>query len=254
MKIYFIFFAIALLKCMPASALQVKQEMQTSIGFFDACSQTLTYSFYHDKDYDIKTSVHTTGTFGTLYPFKAEYHAVGTYDKTGFKPQNYFYETTAPFKHKTKEITYKNGIPQRRISTKNEEVKVVNLEPDPKYASSIDLLSVFAMLAQKVVSKGECDLDMYSYNGKRYSRSVVKSKGKEKIKTPYFSGRAMKCEYRLENTKHADAGFLLDKDVPVYFWILRDKETDAPFIAKIEVESTPFGKLESITTKVEVKK
>lgn len=254
MRVYFTFFTATLLWCASAQALQVKHEMETSIGLFDACRQTLTYSFFRDKDYDMKTSLETTGTFGTLYPFKADYHAVGTYDKDGFKPQNYFYETTAPFKHKTKEIIYKNGVPQRRISKKNSEVKVVNLQPDLSYEQSIDLLSVFAVLAQKVVSKGNCDLDMYSYNGKRYSRSVVKSHGKEKLKTPYFSGRALKCEYHLENTKDSDAGFLLDKDVPVYFWVLRDDATGAPFVAKIEVESTPFGKLESLTTKVEIKK
>jgi len=50
------------------------------------------------------------------------------------------------------------------------------------------------------------------------------------------------------------AGIIINDDKPLYFWILYDKDTDAPFMAKAVVESTPFGKLEAITTSIEVKK
>ena len=39
----------------------------------------------------------------------------------------------------------------------------------------------------------------------------------------------------------------------IYFWILTDKKTDLPFVAKIFIKSTPLGKLEALTTKIEVK-
>lgn len=254
MKYFSFFFCLFWLWSISAQALSVTQQMQTSIGLFDACEQSFTYQFYRDKDYDVKTTLKTVGAFGTLYPFKATYHTVGIHDKDQFKPLDYFYETNSRFRHRTKEIVYDNGIPQYRISTKDKKTRRDNIEINPAYDSAIDLLSVFALLTHKVLQNNTCDLHQYSFNGKRYSLSTVKNLGKEKIKTPYFEGKALKCQYNLEILEDADAGFLLDKNKPIYFWILHDKQTGAPFIAKILVESTPFGKLESLTTKIEVKK
>ena len=237
-----------------AQALQVTQKMKTRIGFFDACEQSLTYSFYRDKDYDIKTTVKTTGTFGALYPFTATYHAVGTYNQSNFKPQDYFYETQSRFSHRTKEITYKDGIPQLRISVKDGKKAVMAITVDPKYDRSIDLLSVFGVLIEQVVRTGKCDFESHSFNGKKYSLSKVKKIKSERIKTEFFAGRADKCQYSLEVLDDADAGFLIRNGSPIYLWILKDKETKAPFVAKVEVEKTPFGKLQSITTDIEVKK
>ena len=151
-------------------ALEVKHYMQTTIGLFDACEETFSYAFYKDKDYDIKTSVSTSGTFGALYPFTATYHSVGTYDKYGFKPQDYYYETQTRFTHRSKEIVYDKGVPQYRISVKNEHNRTDKIKTDAKYPYSGDLLSVFGELAQKIIKKGKCDLEQYSFNGKKYAK------------------------------------------------------------------------------------
>ena len=166
-----------------AQALEVKHYMQTTIGLLDACKETFSYAFYHDKDYDIKTFVSTSGMFGVLYPFTASYHSVGTYSKSGFKPQDYYYETQTRFRHRSKEIVYKNGVPQYRVSVKNERKRTDEIVTDDKYPSSGDLLSVFGELAQKIIKKGKCDLEQYSFNGKKYAKSTVKTLKKEKIKT-----------------------------------------------------------------------
>lgn len=252
-KLGLIFFALMLLP-KAGQTLTVTHEMKTLIGVFDACEETFSYAFYRDKDYDIKTSVTTTGTFGLLYPFKATYHTAGTYDKFDFKPQDYYYETQSRFKHRTKEIVYKNGIPQYRVSTKETKKRTDNIEIDNAYTSHIDLLSTFGVLAQRIINKGKCDMEQYSFNGKKYSKSTVKTIGREKIKTDYFEGKALKCQYELEVLEDADAGFLVDGKEPIYFWILQDKQTQAYFLAKILIESTPFGKLEAITTHIEVTK
>lgn len=237
-----------------AAALQMYEEMETSIGFFDACKQTFSYGFFQNKDYDLKTTLKTSGTFGALYPFKAVYHAFGSYQKQILKPQDYSYETHSAFNHRTKEIVYKDGIPQYRISTKGNHKRKDDIIIDKKYDSSIDLLSTVALLTDQILRNNNCEFDKYSFNGKKYSRSVIKNLGKEEIKTPYFEGSALKCEYHLQVLKDADAGFLLKKDEPIYFWVLRNQETGAPFVAKVLVENTPFGTLESIATKVEVTK
>ena len=254
MRLIIIFIAMLGFMIDTAQALQVKQHMQTTIGLFDACEQILEYSFFNNKDYDVKTAVKTTGTFGVIYPFTANYHAVGTYNQDIFKPQSYFYEAQSRFTHRTKEIIYQDGVPVQRISVKNEKKRYDDIIIDSKYAQSIDLLSMFGKLTEQIVRTGKCDFDDYSFNGKKYTKSTLKQIKKEKIKTKYFEGKAIKCQYFLEVLDDADAGFMLNKDEPIYLWIMRDKQTDAPFVAKVEIASTPFGKLKSVTTKLEVKK
>lgn len=248
------FFFMFLLYATSAQALQVKHYFKTTIGIFDACEETLEYAFYREKDYDIKTSLTTTGTFGALYPFKAQYHAVGTYEKDLFKPQDYFYEANSRFKHRTKEIVYQDGVPQYRISTKNEKKRKDAITIDQTYQTSNDLLSTFAALIEQINRKGHCDFDQYSFNGKRYARSEVKTLGKEKIDTGSFKGKALKCRYKMEVLDDADAGFLVDRDEPIIFWVLKDEKTKAFFLAKAVMESTPFGKMETVATKIEVVK
>lgn len=233
-----------------AGAIELKQTMLVSIGLFDACEGSLSYAF-NENNYDIKTTLQTVGTFGALYPFKATYHTVGVFKNFDFKPQDYFYETNSRFRHRTKEIVYENGVPQYRISVKNTKTRKDKITADPNYKSATDLLSVFGVLMQRLIYKGDCNLDMYSFNGKKYARSVIKLQKKEKVKTDYFGGEALKCRYEMEILDDADAGFLLNKDEPIYFWVMQDETTKAYFVAKILVEDTPFGKLEAITTKVE---
>lgn len=255
MRRFLIFATLFFLFAGNAEALRVKQDMQTTIGFFDACEQSLTYGFYNDHDYDIKTTLKTTGTFGVLYPFDGMYHSVGTYENEQFFPQNHFQELQSRFHHRTKEIVYENGVPIKRISVKDKYKKIAEIRTDAeKYGHTVDLLSTLAGLVEQMLRTGKCDFEKYSFNGKKYSLLKIKDLGKERIKTPYFSGRARKCEYHLEILKDAEAGFLLDKDVPIYLWVLNDKKSGAPFVAKAEVEKTPFGKLSSLTTKLEVTK
>lgn len=235
-----------------AEAVSVYHKIKTEIGVFNACEETFEYTFFNNKDYNIKTTLKTTGTFGTLYPFKATYHAVGTYDKTRFYPQDYFYETDS-FNHRTKEIVYEKGIPTYRISNKNGTKRKDKIETDAKYQTSNDLLSTFGELALSVINGNKCDFEQYAFNGKKYSKLISEYQGKEKLITPYFKGRAMKCKMSLKILEDTDAGFLLNEDEPVYFWILNDKETGFPFVAKIFIKSTPLGELEALTTEIEVK-
>lgn len=237
-----------------AQALEVTQNMQTTIGIFDACEQSFTYSLIGNR-YDMKTKLSTTGAFGKLYPFTGNYHAYGSFHKSEFVPEDYGYEVQSRSHHRTKRITYKDGVPQTRIKVRDgrylEEPALVELD---RLDDSIDLLSLFGALVEQVVRRDTCDMIRYSFNGKKYSLSEMKTIGHEEIQTPYFGGNALKCEYLLEIQKGASAGFLLNQKMPIYLWILRDKPTNAPFIAKVEAEKTPFGKLESYTTSIEVKK
>ena len=105
MRLVFLIATLIFCFAQNAEAVSVSHKIKTKIGVFNACEETFEYSFFNNRDYNVKTTLKTTGTFGTLYPFKATYHAVGIYDKKGFYPQDYFYETDS-FNHRTKEIVY----------------------------------------------------------------------------------------------------------------------------------------------------
>ena len=244
---------LSLLLPLSAEAVEVTQNMQTSIGIFDACTQSLVYKFKAGR-YELATSLQTTGTFGKLYPFHGQYHAYGTYNRQRFIPEDYGYEVWSRSHHRTKQLTYKDGVPQTRIKVRDgrrlEEPALV--EPD-RLADSIDLLSTFGIIIEQVLRTGKCDMKRYSFNGKKYSLSDMETIGHETIETPYYSGEALKCRYKIELQKGASAGFMLNKNVPIYLWILQDHQTRAPFVAKVEVQKTPFGKLLAYTTSIEVK-
>lgn len=252
MRLFFIITVLLFGFINNAEAKGILHKMKTEIGVFNACEQTFEYAFFNNKDYDIKTTLNTTGTFGVLYPFKATYHSVGTYDKSRFYPQDYFYETRS-FKHRTKEIVYKNGVPIYRISTKNGVKRQDTIKIEEKYETSNDLLSVMGELARNIVEGKKCDFEQFSFNGKRYTKVTSEYLGKEKLITPYFKGRALKCRLNLEVLDDAEAGFLLNKKEPVDFWVLKDEKSGLPFVAKVFVKSTPLGELESLTTEIEVK-
>ena len=252
MKYLIAFLSLLFLWPCEALALQVKQHMQTSIGIFDATEQTLMYQFSDGGKYEIKTTLKTIGSFGFLYPFEALYNTVGVHYGDLFKPNIYYQEAKSRFNKRTKKIVYADGIPQYRISTKNEKKRQDKIIVDEKYEQSIDLLSTLGVVIQEIINDGKCDLRRYSFGGKHYSLSEIKTVGKEKIKTNYFEGNALKCEYHLEVLDDAEAGFLLDGKEPIYFWVLQDEKSKAYFVARVLVETTPFGKLESVTTKLEV--
>ena len=46
----------------------------------------------------------------------------------------------------------------------------------------------------------------------------------------------------------------LSSDRPIYFWILKDAASGAPFIARVKINETPLGEMNVYTTKIEVKK
>ena len=253
MKRGLIYIFILMVFSLQAAAMEVLHNLETTIGVFDACTETFSYKFT-DNNYDIKTSVKTAGAFGALYPFFAQYHSFGTYDKNGFKPQKYVQSSQSRFHKRAKEIVYQDGVPQYRISQKDKKRRQDDIEIKEPDKANNDLLSTFAELSRIIIDENKCDYEQYSFNGKRYSLSKVETVGSENLQTPYFEGEALKCQYILEVLDDADAGFFLNKDVPVYFWVLKDKTTNMPFIARILVESTPFGQLESLTTKIEVKK
>ncbi len=242
----------------PAQAVQVEHNFTVILGPFNASDTKFTYKI-DKKNYAIQSEVKTAGFFHTVYPFKAVYSTTGKLKNNEFETTSYKYESQSRFNKRTKELVYNNqGQPIYRLSSKNDKTKKVEITPDINNKDTTDLQTVFAKLAKQYNEFKFCDSRMEVFDGKRRFDVIFKDEGKEDLTANEFSpyqGTAAKCSMYIDklNSKDDDLLWELTSKHPVYFWILEDKETKAPFIAKILVEDTPLGRLDVYTKEIKTK-
>lgn len=241
-----------------AAAFSVTHDFTVFLGPFNASETQFTYALT-PTDYAVNSTVKTFGLFDALYPFKAEYATTGRIEKDGLATTSYKYAAKSRFSKRTKEMIYDaNGIPVYRISSKNGKEKKVEIAPNPDNKDTTDLQTVLAELSRQYNQLGFCDSRMQVFDGKRRFDVIFKDEGKEELAAgqyrPY-AGEAAKCSMYIDKLG-ADGDDLLwqiTSDRPIYFWILTDKQTKLPFIAQIEIESTPLGKMNVYTSNVTIK-
>ena len=98
---------------------------------------------------------------------------------------------------------------------------------------------------------------MEVFDGKRRYDVIFKDEGKEHLaeeQLPY-KGEAVKCSMYIDSLGSSGDDLLWDitQDEPIYFWIMEEESKKLPFIAKVEIESTPLGRLQVLTQNVTVK-
>lgn len=254
-----LFFAFALIFFKQAAAAGIKHDFIVHIGPFDASRTSFEYN-HTPKDYLAKSEVKTNGFFDVLYPFKAEYFTSGKILKdNSLQTQIYKYASKTRTNRRTKEMVYnEKGIPVYRISSKNDKSKKVDIHQDPKNEGTTDLQTVFAEMARQYNQLRFCDSRMEVFDGKRRFDVIFKDEGDEEISANEFSpyaGKAHKCSMYIDKLG-ADGDDMLWKitsDRPIYFWILEDEKSKLPFIARVNIESTPLGHLEVFTQNITVK-
>lgn len=252
-------FLICLLSFPPAaSAFSVTHDFTVFLGPFNASETHFTYTLTPDN-YAVNSTVKTFGMFDTLYPFKAEYATTGRLNKNGLATTSYKYASQSRFSHRTKEIIYdENGQPLYRISSKNGKKKKVKITPDPDNHDTTDLQTVLAELSHQYNQMRFCDSRMQVFDGKRRFDVIFKDEGKEELSAneyrPY-AGTAAKCSMYIDklDSEGDDLLWQISSDRPIYFWILSDNKTQLPFIAQIEIESTPLGKMNVYTNNITIK-
>ncbi len=241
-----------------ALALSVEHSFSVHIGVFDASRTTFHYSLTPNT-YKVNSIVSTNGFFNSLYPFKAEYSSQGQINADKLKTQKYYYQSHSRFNTRHKELIYNNkGEPIYRISSKNGKEKKVEIEPQTNNSGTTDLQTVIAELALQYNRLNFCAARMEVFDGKRRYDVIFKDEGQDELPThplsPY-SGTAAKCSMYIDklSSQSDDLLWELTQDRPIYFWIMRDKQTQAPFIARISIKETPLGKLEVYTTQIKIK-
>ncbi len=241
-----------------AAAFSVTHDFIVFLGPFNASKTRFTYALT-PNDYAVNSTVKTFGMFDTLYPFKAEYATTGRIEKNGLATTGYKYASQSRFSHRTKEIIYDpNGQPLYRISSKNGKEKKVFITKDPDNKDTTDLQTVLAELSHQYNQMRFCDSRMHVFDGKRRFDVIFKDEGNEELPAneyrPY-AGTAAKCSMYIDKlgSEGDDLLWQITSERPIYFWILSDEKTQLPFIAQIEIESTPLGKMNVYANNITIK-
>lgn len=258
MKKYIIYNLLFLMWANPVQAFSVEHKFTVFIGPFNASQTSFTYTL-NDTSYSVNSLVKTAGLFDSLYPFRANYATAGKIKNGDFETLSYHYDSRSRFNKRSKEMVYNDqGEPIYRISTKNEKVKKVEIEPSPDNRDTTDLQTVFAELSRQYNQVQFCDSRHQVFDGKRRFDVIFKDEGREELPVSTyspFSGEAAKCSMYIDKlgAKGDDLLWELTSDRPIYFWIMTDVTSHRPFIARVLVENTPLGRLEVFTRQMTVK-
>lgn len=245
--------------CFEATALSTKHYFTVFIGPFNASMTEFTYDI-SPKEYSVQSTVKTNGLFDSIYPFEASYFTTGRITDNDLDTKSYKYSSKSRFNKRSKELVYnEQGEPVYSLSSKNGKTKKREIIPTPDNKDTTDLQTVIAAVSKLYSEMNFCASRMKIFDGKRRFDVVFQDEGLEEIEPnehSTFSGIAAKCSMYIDKLDTAEDDLLwqLTSDKPVYFWILKDEQTNAPFIARIKINNTPLGTLNAYTTKIEAKK
>ena len=241
-----------------ANAHQVTHYATVFLGPFNASNADFSFSL-SPQSYLIKTNIKTINFFGTVYPFTAQYKTTGNIDDNIFKTTSYQSDSKSRFNTRKKEMFYdENGRPTYRISNKNSSSKKTEILPPPDNVHTTDLQTVLAEVISQYTNFGFCNGRFHVFDGKKSFDIVFNDEGNENIEKNEYSpyhGKAVKCSFYADKLGQDldDLVFQMTLENPVYVWILQDKKTHQPFIAKLVKNSTPLGKLEVYTKNIKIK-
>ncbi|MBQ8465450.1 MAG: DUF3108 domain-containing protein [Alphaproteobacteria bacterium] len=259
MKKTILYFMLFFCLITSANAYQTTHYATAFLGPFNASNANFTYNIT-PQSYLVHTNIETFGVFGTLYPFKAEYQTTGNINKNIFMTTGYRSASKSRFNTRKKEMFYdEKGKPTYRISNKNgSNKKKVEILPPPDNIHTTDLQTVLAEIIVQFTKMGFCNARMHVFDGKKNFDIIFNDEGKEDIisnEFSPFSGKAIKCSFYADDLgkNYDDLIFQITPSDPIYVWILKDKKTNYPFIAKLEKPSTILGKLIVYTNKLEIK-
>ena len=251
------FLSFLLLFATSANSKTLEQKLNVNIGVFDAAKVIMTYSL-DDKNYAFSSNVETNGLFAKLYYFNALYSTKGKILNNKFITQDYNYISKSKSHTRTKKLVFdEKGKLIERISTKNKKEKKVKINLANKNFDFNDLQSVFAYLTKQIKDNSLCSIQKDVFDGKKTYKISVKDEGFTLIneKDINYKGQAKKCSIIIKRTDSEDDDLLFSTtaDRPINFWVADEQQTLMPFIVKIEIDSTPLGKVKAYTTDINVK-
>lgn len=238
-------------------AATIEQTFQVEIGVFDAASVSFSYRL-NPEDYSFSSQIKTSGLFDSFYSFQADYFTSGIVQNNIFITQKDTQKTVTSSHTRTKSLLFNdNGIPTRRISSKDGKSKEVDITLPSEKIDAFDIQTVLTMLIKNFQQKHSCDIHKTVFNGKKIYHITVKDSGRIlfKDKKVPLSGEAYQCSAFIhqENAEKGDLLWQVSAERSIKFYLMTDKETSLPFPVKMEIASTPLGKLEAYMTDLNIK-
>lgn len=257
MRIKYFFFILPLLQISSAWAFSVEHNFAVQIGIFDASRVKFTYKL-NPSDYGISSEISTNGFFNTLYPFVAQYDTSGIINKQKMLTRDYQYISRSRFKTRSKQVVFDNaGLPISQIVISNGKKKTRDFKPSPTPADTFDVQTIMMKIAYQYNMLGFCASEMAVYDGKRRFDVEVTDEGNDilvKNENSPFEGTTSKCSMHIKKVLSEDDDTLWEfaANKPIDFWIMRDKTSNRPFIAKVKIKDTPLGELNAYATDIKI--
>ena len=257
MKKYLCLFLTLLIFSPQINAATIEQTFQVEIGVFDAASVSFAYRL-DPEIYTFSSQIKTSGLFDSFYSFQADYFTSGNIKSNTFITQQYTQKTVTSSHTRTKSLLFdNNGILTRRISSKNGQNKEVDIALPSMKIDAFDIQTVLMMLIKNFQQKHSCDIHKTVFNGKKIYHITVKDSGRILFKDKRVSlkGEAYECAAFIhqENAEKGDLLWQVSAERSIKFYLMTDKATSLPFLVKMEIASTPLGKLEAYMTDLNIK-
>ena len=257
MKKYISLILSALCVCYNANATSIKQSFKVKIGLFDAATADIAYTLSNDS-YRFFSSIKTSGLFNKLYSFNANYTTKGMIEQEKLITQ-YYHQTTKSSSHeREKELIFdQNGILIKRISAKDSNKRKVKVTLPKTTIDTFDIQSVLVMLIREYQQNESCELHKTVFNGKKLYNITIKDNGRTlfKDKRIPISGEAHHCTAFIhqQNAEEGDLLWQVSSEKYISFYLTKEKTTGLPYLLKMEIASTPLGKLEAYMTDLQIK-
>jgi len=250
---FLLFFLITL----KANASTIEQTLNVKIGVFDAAKVNISYTLTNEQ-YTFSSQIQTSGMFNTFYSFKADYLTTGLIKDTSFITQTYTQKTQTSAHNRTKQLKFdKNGLLKKRISSKDGLRRTVDITSPETKIDSFDIQTVLMMLIKNFKENKSCDLNRTVFNGKKIYHINLKDNGRTlfKDKKVPLKGQAYECTAFIhqENVEQGDLLWQVSSERSIKFYLMTDKTTALPFLVKMEITSTPLGKLEAYMMDLTIK-
>ena len=257
MKKYIQIFALILLFSKNVSASMIEQTFKVEIGPFNAAIVKIAYQLT-DQQYKFDSKINTSGIFDTFYTFKANYATAGLINEDRLITASYEQEAQSSSHIRKKKLLFdNNGILKGRTSSKDGIEKNVSIEPLKKHADCFDIQTALMMLITQFKNTKSCNMQKTIFNGKKIYHITLEDNGRIlfKDKKVAISGEAHKCTAFIhqENVEEGDLLWQVSSERSINFYLMKDKITSLPFLLKVEIGTTPLGKLEAYMTDLKIK-
>ena len=235
-----------------ANAAALSQNFDVKIGVFDAAKVNVTYHI-DNGEYFFSSKMKTSGLFDSFYSFKAEYVTSSIFQDGNFISKDYRQSTQSSAHVRTKRLIFdQNGILLQRQSSKDDAMKIVDVQIPNTNIDTYDIQSVLLMMIENFIKSETCEMQKTVFNGKKTYHIRLKDEGRtlfndKKVK---ISGDAHKCSAFIhqDGAEKGDLLWQVSAEKSIIFYLMKDKKTGLVFVPKIEIGSTPLGDLEAYLT------